>query len=294
MSYETRPQAYDETIKILEKKDHRGIAEFILPAVKDAEEITLEHTKLSISDLREVDYLAQVKLNQENFILHIEFESAYRSNAEMQKRMLRYYTYIKWHNDLPIYQVLVLLKKPANVKRIKSGFKSRVQGLDVMQYRYGVIKVYEIDKYEVLAEKQVVLYPLRIFMKHEGETEDEHILECLSVAEELEDKDYYYLTLQCIKRLYEKGKYEKFVKEEILVQSSLYREPYEKGLEDGELKGETKALARTAIKFLVKKFGFVAEDLKQSISKLDAPTLEVIIDSISEYKDLDEVKKYIQ
>ena len=29
MSYETRPQAYDETIKLLEKKDYRGIAEFI-------------------------------------------------------------------------------------------------------------------------------------------------------------------------------------------------------------------------------------------------------------------------
>jgi hypothetical protein len=78
---------------------------------------------------------------------------------------------------LPSYQVLVLLKKPTNVKHIKSGFKSRVQGLDVMQYRYRVIKAYEIDKYEVLAEKQVVLYPLRVFMKHEGESEEEHILE---------------------------------------------------------------------------------------------------------------------
>ncbi len=40
MSYETRPQTYDETIKILEKKDYRGIAEFILPSIKDAEEIS--------------------------------------------------------------------------------------------------------------------------------------------------------------------------------------------------------------------------------------------------------------
>jgi hypothetical protein len=120
MSYETRPQAYDETIKILEKKDYRGIAEFILPSVKDAEEVALEHAKLSVPDMREMDYLAKIKLNQENFILHVEFESAYRSNIEMQKRMLRYYTYIKWHNDLPIYQVLVLLKKPDNVKRIKN------------------------------------------------------------------------------------------------------------------------------------------------------------------------------
>lgn len=78
MSYETRPQAYDETIKILEQKDHRGIAEFILPDLRDADEITLQQIKLSIPDLREVDYLAQIKLNRENFILHIEFESAYR------------------------------------------------------------------------------------------------------------------------------------------------------------------------------------------------------------------------
>ena len=78
------------------------------------------------------------------------------------------------------------------------------------------------------------------------------------------------------------------------MQSALYKEPYEKGLEDGELRGETKALARTAIRFLVKKFGFVSEDIRQGISKLDTPTLEVIIDSIPEYKDLDEVKKYIQ
>lgn len=298
MSYETRPQAYDETIKILEKKDHRGIAEFILPSVKDAEEVALEHTKLSVPDIREMDYLAKIKLNQENFILHIEFESAYRSNIEMQKRMLRYYTYIKWHNDLPIYQVLVLLKKPDNVKRIKNGINSRVQGLDIMRYRYGVIKAYEIDKYEVLAQKQVVLYPLQVFMKHDSESEEEHIQECLTVTEGLEDKDYYFLTLECIKRLYQKGKYEKFVKEEILMQSALYKEPYEKGLgegiEKGRREGETETLARAVIKFLVKKFDFVPEDLKQGISKLDAPTLDVILDRVLDFEKLDDVKKYIQ
>jgi len=48
MAYETRPQTYDETIRTLEKKDYRGIAEFILPAVKEADEISLEHTKLSV------------------------------------------------------------------------------------------------------------------------------------------------------------------------------------------------------------------------------------------------------
>ena len=298
MSYETRPQAYDETIKILEKKDHRGIAEFILPSVKEAEEVALEHTKLSVPDMREMDYLAKIKLNQESFILHIEFESAYRSNIEMQKRMLRYYTYIKWHNDLPVYQVLVLLKKPDNVKRIKNGINSRVQGLDVMRYRYGLIKTYEIDKYEVLAQKQVVLYPLRVFMKHDGESEEEHIQECLTVTEGLEDKDYYFLTLECIKRLYQKGKYEKFVKEEILMQSALYKEPYEKGLgegiEKGIEKGRKEEKVGTIIRFLTKRFGPLPLEVKNRFPELDLTTLDVILDRVYEYKDLDEVKKYIQ
>lgn len=40
--------------------------------------------------------------------------------------------------------------------------------------------------------------------------------------------------------------------------------------------------------------GFRNNLVRQGIMKLDVPTLEVIIDGVSEYKDLDEVKKYIQ
>ncbi|WP_096636470.1 DUF4351 domain-containing protein [Clostridium cochlearium] len=294
MSYETRPQTYDETIKILEKKDYRGIAEFILPSVKDAEEVSLEHTQLSVPDMREMDFLTRVNMNSESFILHIEFETAYKSNTEMMKRMLRYYTYIKWHNDLPIYQVLVVLKKPENVKNIQGSFESTVQDLDILKYNYKVIKAYEIDKSEILKEGKVVLYPLRVFMKHDEIDEEKHIEECLEEVEKLEDKDYYFLTVECIKKLYKESKYEKYVKEEILMQSSLYREPYEKGIKEGELKGRREEKIETTIRLLTKKFGTMPEEVKEAISKLDLVTLELMIDEIFEYKSLDDIKKYIQ
>ncbi|MBE6065444.1 DUF4351 domain-containing protein [Clostridium cochlearium] len=294
MSYETRPQTYDETIKILEKKDYRGIAEFILPSVKDAEEVSLEHTQLSVPDMREMDFLTRVNMNSESFILHIEFETAYKSNTEMMKRMLRYYTYIKWHNDLPIYQVLVVLKKPENVKNVQGSFESTVQDLDILKYNYKVIKAYEIDKSEILKEGKVVLYPLRVFMKHDEIDEEKHIEECLEEVEKLEDKDYYFLTVECIKKLYKESKYEKYVKEEILMQSSLYREPYEKGIKEGELKGRREEKIETTIRLLTKKFGTMPEEVKEAISKLDLVTLELMIDEIFEYKSLDDIKKYIQ
>lgn len=68
----------------------------------------------------------------------------------------------------------------------------------------------------------------------------------------------------------------------------------ERGIGAGLEKGETKALVRTVIKFLVRRFDSVPEDLKQGISKLDAPTLDVILDRVLDFKNLDEVKKYIQ
>ena len=294
MSYETRPQTYDETIKILEKKDHRGIAEFILPSIKGAEEISLEHTQLSVPDMREMDFLTKVSMNSESFIFHIEFETAYRSNNEMMKRMLRYYTYIKWHNDLPIYQVLVVLKKPKNVKNIQESFESKVQDLDILKYKYKVVKAHEIDKNEILEEERIVLYPLRVFMKYEEETEEEHIEECLKAVENLEDKDYYFLTVECIKKLYKGSEYEIYIKEEILMQSQLYKEPYDKGREDGIEEGRQKEKTDTTIRLLTKKFGTVPPETKKAISKLDMVTLELIIDEIFEYESLEDMKKYLQ
>ena len=68
----------------------------------------------------------------------------------------------------------------------------------------------------------------------------------------------------------------------------------EKLREEGREEGEAKALARTAIKLLTKKFGILPEELKRGVSKLDVVTLEVIIEDILEYQSLEEVKKYIQ
>ena len=67
----------------------------------------------------------------------------------------------------------------------------------------------------------------------------------------------------------------------------------EKGIEKGIEKGMEKGIEKTTIKLLTKKFGILPEELKAKISKLDSPTLEIIIDGIFEYKSLDDIKKYI-
>jgi len=66
---------------------------------------------------------------------------------------------------------------------------------------------------------------------------------------------------------------------------------------DAKLEGrkeEKKAtLYKTAVRLLTKKFGELSEEIKSKMSGLEAETLEIIIDSIFEYENLDDVKKYI-
>ena len=78
-----RHQAYDETIKNLQAKDCRGLASVVLPDIDKAEDVVLNIYDLSMADLKKPDYLAKIKLHGEYFILHIGFESNYRSNKEI-------------------------------------------------------------------------------------------------------------------------------------------------------------------------------------------------------------------
>lgn len=284
---QTRKHLFDETIKTLERKDFKGLASLGIPNIDDAEEVQLEFSELPMTDMREADYIAKVTMNKEEFILHMEFETNYKSNKEMSKRMLRYYTYINWYEEIPIYQVLVILKKP-NVNNITNGIQATVLDDEILNYKYKVIKAYEMNKYEMLKEKKIVLYPLRVFMKHDRESDLEHIAECLKVVEELEDKDYYYLTVELSKRLYKEEILEKYVKEDIYMASALYKEPYDRAKEE-----ERERLVRIVLKLLTKKFGIIPVEVRKKIERLDAYNLEIINEEILDFNNLDDVKKYI-
>ncbi|MBS3975483.1 MAG: hypothetical protein KGZ75_01935, partial [Syntrophomonadaceae bacterium] len=108
-----RHQAYDETIKNLQVKDCRGLASIVLPDIFEAEDVILNLHELSMADMKKPDYLAKIKLHGEQFLLHLEFEANYKSNKEIERRMLRYYSSLYWHEDLPIMQAVIILKEPS-------------------------------------------------------------------------------------------------------------------------------------------------------------------------------------
>ena len=111
-------------------------------------------------------------------------------------------------------------------------------------------------------------------MKYEEETEEEHIKECLKAVEGLYDKDYYYLTVQCIKKLYKGSEYEVYVKEEILMQSVLYQEPFDKGRKEGRKEGKLEVVRNalregTEIDLIAKLTGLSKKEIEKIAEEIE-------------------------
>ena len=144
----------------------------------------------------------------------------------------------------------------------------------------------------------------------------EIVLKAAILLQELEDKEtgleYFEILMRYIfsaRPDLTRGDFNELVKkiettypegsEKVMTLAELFRQEgrevgREEGIMKGLEKGETKALARTAIKLLARKFGSVPEDLRLEITKLDASTLDIVIDRVFDYESLDEVKRYIQ
>jgi len=300
-----RYQAYDETIKNLQVKDCKGLASIVIPNIDEAEDIMLKTHELSMADMKKPDYLAKIKLHGESFILHMEFESSFRSNKDMQRRMLRYYSNLYWDEELPIMQAVVLLRAPI-IKNISTGAESCVLGENVLKHHYRVIKLYNMDKYDVLKRNITALFPLRVFMPHKNEQMIEHIKECLNVAETTEDPDYYFLTVECGRKLYGTDILENIVKEAIYMASELFRNPYMKGMEEGIMKGMEEGIMKgeskgklegktdLIIKLLSSRFGLLSADLRKKISEADQYQLDLIAEGIFDFKSADDTLKCLQ
>lgn len=291
--HKPRNQVYDDTIKNLQIKDCKGLASLVIPDIDEAEDIILNTHELPMTDMKKPDYLARIKHHGEYFVLHMEFESSFSSNIDIQRRMLRYFLNLYWNENFPIMQAVVLLKDPG-IKNISNGTETFVFGEEVLKHHYKVIKLYEMDKYEVLKRNVKALFPMRVFMRHKNEPPVEHLKECLDVAETIGDPDFYFMTADCGTKLYGREILEKIVKEAIYMSSGLYKQPYETGKMEGIIEGKTEGKTDLLIKLLSRRFGLLPVDLRKKISEADQYQLDLIADSIFDFKSADDTLKYLQ
>ena len=227
---------------------------------------------------------------------------------------------------LPVIIPLVVYHGQANWN-IKPALSEMISGYDelppdikvlIPDYAYLLYDLSRFTDEEIKGrlESKIAMTVLRDIMKKDLDA----VLKSLYLLRELKDKgvgsDYFDIVMRYIfsarsdltidnftdlvkkiETVYPEGSEKVMTLAELFRQEGLEKgleKGLEEGLERGMEKGETNALSRTVIKFLVRKFDFVPEDLKQGISKLDAPTLDKILDRVFDFENLDEVRKYIK
>ena len=292
---------------------------------------TLEPQKDSYidEDLKEgfSDLLFRANINNREGYLYLLFEHKSYPSRDVAFQLLKYTvrvwdTKIGETGQLPIIIPLVVYhgKEGWNIKptlgEMILGYDELPQDIRALVPNYQYL-LFDLSRFTDEEIKGAVITRITVMIMRDIQRKGisaiwEIVLEAVALLQELEDKetgleyfeilmryvfsarpdltkDDLYELVKKIETTYPEGS------EKVMTLAQAFREEgMERGIEVGLEKGETKALARTVIKFLVRRFDFVPEDLKQGISKLDAPTLDVILDRVLDFENLDEVKKYIQ
>lgn len=299
--------------------------------VKIIDVSTLEPQKDSFinEDLQETfsDMLFRVDMNHSEGYIYFLFEHKSYTSRNISFQLLKYMIEI-WEakikkencNVLPMIIPLVIYhgNDKWNVQRMLSDMIVGYQGLpkEVQKYipNYEYI-LYDISRYtdeEIIGEARlrILLTVFRdIFSKDKNKLR-KSVLNAAEALARLADKqtgvEYFETYLRYILsaghdltktdmneiivnigRTYPEGS------DAIMTLADRFRE---EGIEQGVLlgmeKGEAQALVKTIIRLLTKKFGSIPEDLKKEIFKLDAATLELMIDDILIYQKVEDIKKY--
>ena len=76
--------------------------------------------------------------------------------------------------------------------------------------------------------------------------------------------------------------------------SGLYRQPYETGKMEGIMEGKLEGKTDILIKQLSRRFGLLPVELRKKISEADQYQLDLIAESIFDFKSADDTLKYLQ
>ena len=186
-----------------------------------------------------------VKNVNDSFISHIE-PNGYLDYAILG-RMLRYradimeYMLYKNKEMTPISQALILFFEKHDNK-LHDINEDLFEG-QKLEYRYKIVKVWEIDPKEILSRKLYGLYPLLPIMKHDKNEDIEKIIsDGINAIREVENAPLQADLMSVMSILasekYSKELIKKYIRKEQLMDSALFNEWVEEFVIEGEKRGE--------------------------------------------------------
>lgn len=137
---------FDATLKELVERHPRAWLSLLLG--RPVDDVQVINADLS-TIITEADKLFHVR-GPRPFIVHTEFEASYRSDSPL--RGLRYGVLARYRHDRPVQTIFVLLRPEADGEAFTGVLEEELpDGTKYLQFRYNVVRVWELPAAELLA-----------------------------------------------------------------------------------------------------------------------------------------------
>ena len=276
--------SFDNVCKLLAEKYPLDFARWLLP--EEPQSVKVLKTELSIEPIR-ADFVTFLK--SENQILHIEFQTLSTSRKPIPFRVLDYYIRLKrLYPECTIIQVVIFLQETKD----ENAFINVYQDVNTTHY-YQVIRMWEQDP--VLFLNNPALLPLAPLTRTNAPQDLlSQVAESVAKIEEIEIKRDIVACTEILAGLrFEKKLISQLLREDIMRESVIYQDIFQKGEKQGEKLGRTEGEQRTIIRLLTRRFGELDSSLVDRIKTLNIEKLDNLADALLDFSNINDLVNWL-
>jgi predicted transposase/invertase (TIGR01784 family) len=280
--------AFDNLCKLLAEKYPDRFASWVLG--QSVQSATVLKSELSIEPIR-ADSVTFLKFQGQ--ILHLEFQVKLDSEPPLPLRFLDYWVRLYRLYRLPIYQVLVLLRPPADGTEIESTF---IYG--TTRHEYQVLKMWEQDP--ALFLNDPALLPLATLTAADSPIQLlQQVVQQVSTIESSQQRQELSAYAQLLAGLrFDKALIRQVFQEGIMRESVIYQEILQegetKGKIEGEIRGKFEGELSLVLRLLSRRIGSISSNTQAQIQSLSLPQIEALGEALLDFSTPDDLTQWLQ
>ncbi|GAB4203479.1 MAG: DUF4351 domain-containing protein [Coleofasciculaceae cyanobacterium] len=273
---------YDNICKYLSEKYPQQFAAWLLG--QPAASVEVLKTELSIEPIR-ADFVTFLRTQER--ILHLEFQVEVASTPPLPLRMLDYWVRLYRRYQLPITQVIVLLK--ATSTPVPEVFQ-----VESTQHHYQILRMWEQDPAPLL--QNTALLPLAPLCAAKDSTQLlSRIAEQVSKIETPTQRQEISTCTQFLAGLrFNKDVIRQLFREGIMRESVIYQEILQEGREEGREEGKQAEAITLILRQLPRRIGTVEPELQERIRELSIAQLEDLAEALLDFSCADDLVAWLQ
>ena len=274
---------YDNTCKYLAEQYPAAFAQWLLKT--DTSNVQVLKAELGLEPIR-ADSLTF--LQAANQILHVEFQTLFRSEPPLPFRMLDYSVRLKRKYRCPVEQVVIFLQQTANAVVFTEVYQDQTT-----VHRYRAIRLWEQEPEAFLTNP--ALLPLATLTKSNS---PQRLLERVAVEvakiEEINRQQNISACVQVLAGLrFNKDLIGQLFRRELMRESVIYQDILREGRQEGRQQGKQEEALLIIRRILTRKLGSLPSEIEAWLRRLSVSQLEALSEVMLDFTSTTELSAWL-